>query len=143
MKNATGRSWIFYGFALCGTLIAQMPQAPLPRAEPLPPSGRNANGTVVPSQTPVAGAGGSTSVDIINPSVQIQGTFQGSVPQAGGRGQPVSLTLQEAIRLGIQYNLGAIGAETGARQARAQRLQAMAQLLPDITGGVRETVQQV
>lgn len=57
--------------------------------------------------------------------------------------QPVSLTLEDAIQWGIRYNLGSISSSEAARQARAQRLAAVAQLLPDLTGGVCETVPQI
>ena len=56
--------------------------------------------------------------------------------------EPIALSIQDAIKRGIQFNLGAIGAGEGSRRARAQRLPAIAQLLPDLTGAVRESVQQ-
>ncbi len=44
---------------------------------PLPLSGRTSqNGSVVPVQTPVPGT--TTSVDTLNPSVQVQGPYSGS-----------------------------------------------------------------
>ena len=57
--------------------------------------------------------------------------------------QILSLTLPDAIQRGIKYNLGPIGSGEAARQARALRLAAVAQLLPDVMGSVKETVQQV
>ena len=47
------------------------------------------------------------------------------------------------MRRGIQQNLGVIAAGEAGREARAQRLAAVAQLLPDITGTVQESVQQI
>jgi len=78
-----------------------------------------------------------------NTSVQIQGAYQGSV--ANGTRSPAvfPLSLEDAIKRGLQYNLGAIGAGETARQARAQRLALAAQMLPDIFGNVRESVQKI
>jgi len=113
-----------------------------PRAQPLPLSGRPQTGSVVPVQTPVAG-GGPNSVNAINTSIQVQGPYQGSTPNGTVAAQPLALTLLDAVQRGIRYNLGAIGASDASRQARAQRLEALAENLPDINGTVRETVQQI
>ncbi len=109
----------------------------------MPLSGRPQTGSVVPTETPAAGAGASTSVNTINSSIQVQGAFQGSVPSDTVSAQSLALTLEDAVKRGIQYNLGAISANDAGRQARALRLAAVAQLLPDITGGVHESVQQI
>jgi outer membrane protein TolC len=78
-----------------------------------------------------------------NSSVQIQGAYQGSVAHGTRGPQVFPLSLEEAIKRGLQYNLGAIGAGEAARQARAQRLATAAQMLPDIFGNVRESVQKI
>ena len=57
--------------------------------------------------------------------------------------QPFALGLGEAVQRGLKFNLGTIGAGEAARQASAQRLTTLAQLLPDIFGDVRENIQQV
>ncbi len=82
-------------------------------------------------------------MNTIEPSIQVQGAYQGSTPQGAVTAQPIALTLDDAVKRGIRYNLGAISAGEAARQVRAQRLAAVAALLPDLTGGVRETVQQI
>ncbi len=94
-------------------------------------------------ETPAAGAGAATSVNTINSSIQVQGVFQGSVPTGTASAQSLPLTLDQAVKKGIQYNLGVITAGDEGRLARAQRLAAVAQLLPDITGSVQESVQQI
>lgn len=114
-----------------------------PKALQLPLSGRPQNGSVRPIQTPANGANGTNSVNAVNPSVEVQGSYQGSVPTGQVSAEQLSLSLQGAIQRGIRYNLGAIGAGEAARQARAQRLGAMAELLPDLTANIRESVQQV
>jgi outer membrane protein TolC len=114
-----------------------------PRAQQLPLSGRTASGDVIPMQTPGTGAGGAASVNTLNSQVQVSGSYQGSIPSGNVSSQPIALSLTDAIHRGIEYNLGAVGAGEAARYARAQRLASAAQLLPDLNGNIRETVQQV
>jgi outer membrane protein TolC len=82
-------------------------------------------------------------VNTVTPSIQVQGAYQGSVANGSAGSQPLWLTLEDAVKRGIQYNLGVIGAGQTARQIRALRLAAAAQLLPDIFGNVRESVQKI
>ena len=119
----------------------QMP-GEMPRAQQLPRSGRVSEGAVSPVAAPAA-VSGANSVNTVNPSIQVQGGFQGSVTSGTISSQPLPLGLADAIQRGLRFNLGTIGAGEAARQARAQRLAALAQLLPDIFGSVRESVQQV
>jgi len=145
MKIPPPAYWLL-SLSLSFTAVAQLggppPSGQAPRAEQLPLSGRPQNGSVVSTETPAAGAGAATSVNTINSSIQVQGAFQGSVATGTVSGQPLPLTLEDAVRRGVQYNLGVIAAGEAGRQARAQRLAAVAQLLPDITGSVQEAVQQ-
>jgi outer membrane protein TolC len=53
------------------------------------------------------------------------------------------LALEDAIARALRYNLGPITAGDEARAARAQKLAAIAELLPDVTGSLHETVQQI
>ena len=69
-----------------------------------------------------------------NSPSQIQGSYQGGVPSGTASITPLALSLDHALRRGIQYNLGAGEA---ARQARAQRLASLAELPPDITRNLR------
>jgi hypothetical protein len=87
--------------------------------------------------------GATNSVNTINPSIQIQGAYQGSVQTGQATNQTLMLSFLEAIKRGIQYNLGPVGAGNAAQLARSQRLAAIAELLPDLTGSVRENLQQV
>lgn len=112
------------------------------RAQPVPLSGQSQNGAVVPTETAAPG-GGANSVNTINPSIQIQGAFQGGIPSGTVSAQPLSLRLLEAVQRGLMHNLGRVEAGEAARNARARRLAAVAQLLPDLTGHVSETVQQI
>src|SRR5690349_24815320 len=96
------------------------------RAVQLPLSGRTgAPGGVATVQAPLPGS--TQSVNTINSSVQVQGSYQGSVAQGTLSGAPVPLSLDEAIRRGLQYNLGTVAFENGIRQARGERYVALSQ----------------
>lgn len=111
------------------------------RAMQLPLSGRtNQPGAVANIQTPLPGA--AASVNTLNSSIQVQGAYQGSVPTGEASGTALPLSLDEAVRRGLQYNLGTVGFEQSIRQARGQRYVALSQMLPNINAGLRETEQQ-
>ena|SRR5579872_1517532 len=147
MLIPAARRWLLCSFFGCLTVVGQIggppPSGQPPRAEQLPLSGRPQNGAVTPAETPAAGAGAATSVNTINSSIQVQGVFQGSVATGTASAQTLPLTLDQAVKKGIQYNLGVITAGDQGRLARAQKLAAVAQLLPDINGSVQEAVQQI
>jgi outer membrane protein TolC len=113
------------------------------RSQPqqLPLSG-NTPGSVTTGQA-TAPSASSNSVNTLNTSIQIQGPFLGSTPTGVATKETLLLSLDEAIKRALAYNLGLIGAEQAERQARAQRLGNLAQLLPDInaigTVGVQQT----
>jgi outer membrane protein TolC len=109
------------------------------RANQLPLSGRNGqSGSVAATESPVPGT--TTSVNTINPTVQVQGAYAGS---SQGR-TPFSgkLSLHEAIERGIQYNLGAVGIAQAVRQAHGETRVARSALLPNLNGNLSETVEQ-
>jgi outer membrane protein TolC len=124
-----------------GDVLAQqaapssVPTAP----EPLPISGAPQSGSVQTSQTVAGTSGGNT----LTGSVQIQGTFQGSTPVGIASQQPLSLNLGDAVRRGLAYNLGVIGATEIERDARAGQRDALARLLPDVTGTITAAAEQV
>jgi outer membrane protein TolC len=110
---------------------------PLPA---LPLTGRTAAaGTVVVAQPPVAGT--ATSVNTLNPSVQVQGTIAGSIQ--GARQLAGVLSLGEAIQRGLDYNLSAIGLAQTVQQARGERIIARSALMPEIVGDARTIEQRV
>lgn len=90
MERSRQCSWFLWCCILCGTANAQTgapPTSPqLPKAQQLPLSGRPQNGSVTPVQTPATGAGAG-SVNSVNPSIQIQGAYQGSVPHGTVSGE--------------------------------------------------------
>src|SRR5262245_29235200 len=71
----------------------------------VPLSGRTApGGSVTATETAVPGITGS--VDTLNPVIQVQGPFSGSTRSTPGPAGP--LTLQEALKRGLEHNLGAL-----------------------------------
>jgi outer membrane protein TolC len=67
----------------------------------------------------------------------------GSVPSGPASDQVLELTLRDAIKMALRYNLGAIESGQNAQIARGQRLLALSNLLPQISAGASETVQQL
>jgi outer membrane protein TolC len=57
-------------------------------------------------------------------------------------GQPLSLSLNEAIQRGLKTNLGVLERETGDRLARVERIRALSALLPTVKGALSENVQE-
>jgi outer membrane protein TolC len=118
------------------------PPQPSTSAIKLPLSGRTGeNGSVSTNQSTV-NAGGANSVNLINSTVNVQGPYQGSVPGGPASGIPIALTLDSAVKRGLQYNLGEISSAQSIRQAQGQRYQALNALLPQINGALHEDVQQ-
>lgn len=75
------------------------------------------------------------------------GLFQGSVSPAAASAtpsdQPVKLSLDDALQRGLRYNLGGVVSQQDLRQAQGAMIAARSQLLPNFSGGVHETVQQI
>lgn len=106
----------------------------------VPLSGRTGqNGSVSVTESPVPGT--TTSVNTINPGIQVQGPFVGSSAARG----PFSgkLSLRDAIERGLQYNLGSIGLSQSVRQAHGESRVARSVLLPNLNGSLSETVEQL
>src|SRR6202051_4722820 len=74
---------------------------------------------------------------------QVMSPNSGSVPSGPATSQVVRLTLGEAINQAVHYNLGAIESDENTRAARGQRLLALSHLLPQISAGINENVDQV
>jgi outer membrane protein TolC len=147
------RGWLlmrhsFLIFLLVGGTPAALAQMPAPgsgagqtsQAAQLPLSGNSSQtGAVSAQQSSVSGSGAAT----INSSIQVNGNFAGSVPSANVPNGPISLTLAEAVKRGLDANLGPIAANDASRAARAARIQSLAALLPNISANASDTVSQV
>jgi outer membrane protein TolC len=66
----------------------------------------------------------------------------GSVPNGTASREVLHLTLRDAIAMALRYNLGQIESRENAHIARGQRLRAMSTLLPQVTAGAAENVEQ-
>src|SRR5579863_3823936 len=71
------------------------------------------------------------------------GTVTGSVPSGSATSEVLNLTLRDAITQGLRYNLATIESGENARIARGQRLLALSELLPQISGKASENVEQL
>jgi outer membrane protein TolC len=72
-----------------------------------------------------------------------QTSYQGSVPEGVVSTTPLSLTLDDAIRRGLKTNLGLLESEQVSQTARAERVRALSELLPQVTGQLAETAEQL
>jgi outer membrane protein TolC len=132
---------LFTVLAGAGSALAQPSSGGGPQAAVLPASGRsNQGGSVGAAQLPVAGT--TTSVNTLNPSVQISGPYSGSARSTTAMPFSGSLSLQEALQRGLAYNLGAVGLAQSVRQTGAQVTVARSALLPNINSNLTETVEQ-
>src|SRR5689334_16660434 len=127
------------GFAQFGSV--QPGPAPSTQAIQIPLSGRSPQGgAVTVTQSPIPGT--TTSVNTINPSIQVEGPYNGSTP--GTQTTPFNgrLTLQDAMDRGFGFNLGPVGLNDLLRQATARAKVIRSSLLPNVTGNVTEALQQ-
>jgi outer membrane protein TolC len=67
----------------------------------------------------------------------------GSVPSGSASDQVLHLALRDAINMALRYNLGAIESGQNVQIARGQRLLALSNLLPQVSAGASENLQQV
>ena len=128
-----------------GSALAQSPSgggsSAASSATVLPASGRNAQGGSV-GATEQAVPGTTTSVNTLNPSVQVSGPYGGSARSAPAMPFSGKLSLKEALERGLTYNLGAVGMAQAVRQTGAQATVARSALLPNIGANLSETVEQ-
>jgi outer membrane protein TolC len=77
------------------------------------------------------------------PATVTSNTYQGSLTKQALVPGVLPLSLDQAIRMGLQYNLGLILSGTNTDLAGAQKLQQLQPLLPTVSAYVKDTVQQV
>jgi outer membrane protein TolC len=70
-------------------------------------------------------------------------SYSGSVPTGQASATPLNLTLREAIRRGLQTNLGVLVNRDIADTTRAERRRALSTLLPNLSAGAMQTTQQI
>src|SRR5262245_43417859 len=134
------RLMIVVGIVSCpGSARGQVPYPSNPTVTvPLPISEAPPVGSVTTTQATTPGASGGNT---LTGSIQIQGGLQGSVPTGLATPEPLPLNLAEAVRRGLAYNLGVIGATEVERDARALQREALARLLPDLNGTITAAVE--
>ncbi|MEJ2144737.1 MAG: TolC family protein [Acidobacteriota bacterium] len=109
----------------------------------------NASGRAAPVQMPEPqppSPSGSAPAPSTSQSLSPPGTtspFLGSVPSGEPTPGELPLSLTDAVERGLQYNLGALLSGQNRRAARGARQQALSKLLPNLSAGVSETVEQV
>lgn len=62
----------------------------------------------------------------------LQDPFRGSALESKPTGDVLSLSLHDAIERGLRYNLGLYLADRSTREVQAQRLRALADILPKV-----------
>jgi outer membrane protein TolC len=106
--------------------------------------------TISPAVSPgqSAGTGSSGGSGSVATSVQAMpaqvnsSTYQGSIVKQAPVPGVLPLPLDQAIRMGLQYNLGLVLSGVNAGIAGAQRLQQLQSLLPTVNASAKESVQQ-
>ena len=113
-------------------------------ATQVPLSGRTA-GSSVNVQQSASPASGSTNT--LNTTISVSGNSAGSVLDPSfahdTSSGTIALTLEDAIRRGLAFNLGRVSADNTSRQSSAARMQARSSLLPQISASVAENAAKV
>jgi outer membrane protein TolC len=73
------------------------------------------------------------------PSLPSNSPFLGGIPQGTATPQPIALSIGDAIRRGLEHNLGVLTAEQSLERARGERWLALSELLPNVGGDVTES----
>jgi outer membrane protein TolC len=76
-------------------------------------------------------------------SIQTQGASQGSIPSGPPSSVPLRLSLDEALKRGLRFNLGAIDSLQSLRQAQGESIVARSPLLPNLNANLREVDEQI
>jgi outer membrane protein TolC len=97
------------------------------------------SGTVSSQQTTSTGTGST----VLQPSVTVTGDYQGSVLGPPIPGGPLKLSLSEAVQRGLRTNLGIVTSNNSSSIVRAERVQALSQLFPQITASIGATETQI
>ena len=119
--------------------LAQSGSSAPTQAQQVPLSGRQAqqSGSVVPQQR--SSGVTSSTVNTSATSIQVQGAYAGSVSGFRTGYTNIVLTLDQAVQMGLKFNLGTLSAGASSRQVRAQKLAALSALLPSIDASLGET----
>lgn len=87
--------------------------------------------------------GGANSVNLITSSVNVQGGYAGSTPNGKASDSILPLTLENALAMGLHFNIGAISQSQAVAQAEGQRRVAKSTLLPNVNTVIGEEVERL
>lgn len=90
------------------------------------------------AQTGEAGRAAAVQSGSLQPS-----PFLGGVPTETPTAQPIELSVTDAIRRALEHNLGLLNAESAVTRAEGSRWNALADLLPNISGRIAENRQRI
>ena len=127
-----------FGVALHGQMPPGATSSGPSRAAQLPLS-ENVGGSVTTQQAVNPGSGPAT----VTSSVTVSGSYAGSVAPRTFPEGPIRVGLADAVRRGLETNLGSTTATNQVAIARSERLQSLSAMLPDISASASETVTQV
>jgi len=106
----------------------------------LPLSGRTGqSGGVVAGESPLPGT--TTSINTLNPTVQVSGTYAGSASSTAKMPFAGNLSLRDAVARGLAFNLGTVGLGHAIEQAEGLSRVARSVLLPNLNGDFSENFQ--
>jgi len=77
------------------------------------------SGSVAAQQYTSGSAGNTSTVNTLNSTINVSGDYLGSVPGPKMGQEPLTLTIADAVRRGLEYNLGGVTAGIEVRVARA------------------------
>ena len=120
------------------SLAQQSDSSSQPKAQQVSPSGRAQSGSGVQAAQSSSGDGANSSVNTVNSTIQVSGAYQGSTLDPNAPQGPLTLNIEDAIRRGLRFNLGAISANASVKQLRGERLAALSMLLPNIFATLSE-----
>ncbi len=109
-----------------GTVLGQGPGAPTPGAQ---------------AGASTGAAASAQSVPVLD--ISTQNPLLGGIPQGKPTGGVLQLSLSDALKRGLNYNLGALVSEQSIQAARGGRMLALSQLLPRLTTAISGTQEQV
>ena len=111
-----------------------------PATVPLSGQGAQSGGVAVTQQT--TNAGGGNTVNSVQSSVNVQMPYAGSAAEGKASNSVLPLTLDEALKRGLRYNLGALEQDASVLQAQGARKTAKSTLLPNLNTGVSEVFER-
>jgi outer membrane protein TolC len=97
----------------------------------------------VSAQEPGASQPGQISPARSAPAINTQNPLLGGIPTGEATREAIPLSLADALKRGLKYNLGTYLSEQSIQATRGARILALSQLLPKVTAGVSEQQQQV